>query len=220
MASMKRFARIFAAFFAVVILYLLIAFVWAWRNADPAFAASERRHPPVDVRGVPAAALDAILRVEDPTFYRHVGVDPFTPGQGMTTITQAVARTVFIDERPGFYQVVWNHAKKIDLGRDVMALALARQISKQRQLGLFLSAVYMGRDLVGLPAAARAYCGKELGRLTREDGITLAAVMLAPNRYQPGTPAHAERVRRIGRLLRGECKPSGLLDVTYEGCGR
>jgi membrane carboxypeptidase/penicillin-binding protein len=217
---MKRAARFVALFFAVVILYLLIAFLWAWRNAEPAFAASEGRHPPVDVRAIPAAALEPILRVEDPTFSQHRGVDPFTPGQGMTTITQALARTVFIDERPGFYQTVWNHAKKIDLGRDVMALALARQIPKPRQLGLFLSSVYMGGQVTGLPAAARAYCGKELGQLTREDGIVLAAVMLAPNRYTPGTPAHAQRVRRIERLLAGACKPRGLLDVTYEDCGR
>jgi len=217
---MKRAARLAALFFVAVILYLLIAFVWAWTNAEQAFGASERRHPPVDVRTVPAAALEAILRVEDPTFFRHPGVDPFTPGQGLTTITQALARTVFIDERPGFYQTVWNHARKIDLGRDVMALALERHIAKPRQLGLFLSSVYMGGHVVGLPAAARAYCGKEVRQLTREDGIVLAAVMLAPNRYRPGTPAHAQRVRRIERLLAGACKPRGLLDLTYEDCGR
>jgi hypothetical protein len=30
---------------------------------------------------------------------------------------------------------------------------------------------------------------------------------------------NARRVRRIERLLRGECKPTGLTDVYYENCG-
>jgi hypothetical protein len=50
--------------------------------------------------------------------------------------------------------------------------------------------------------------------------IGLAAMMIAPNEYNPITnrPVHQERVTRIERLLTGKCHPTGLLDTKIEGC--
>jgi hypothetical protein len=40
---------------------------------------------------------------------------------------------------------------------------------------------------------------------------------MAPNRLAPGTPAHAERMRRIDAVLSGAYRPASVLDVEYDG---
>ena len=47
--------------------------------------------------------LDMLLRVEDPSFYTHNGMDLSTPGAGITTITQNLVKRLYFDNfKPGF----------------------------------------------------------------------------------------------------------------------
>ncbi|MCL4706378.1 hypothetical protein KJ068_14510, partial [bacterium] len=61
---------------------------------------------------------------------------------------------------------------------------------------------------------------KEFFELTREEYIALVAMIIGPNALSVShhPEKNAERVRRIERLLRGECQPAGLNDVNYEQC--
>lgn len=63
---------------------------------------------------------------------------------------------------------------------------------------------------------------KEPASLTHRETVSLAAMMIAPNRFDPEGRAerNAERSRRIERLLRGECRPNGVLDTALKGCAR
>lgn len=162
-----------------------------------------------------AEYLHILLTVEDPEFFSHNGVDLSTPGAGLTTITQALAKGLYFEQfRPGLAKVK----------QSLLALVLNLRVDKWAQLDLFVNTVYLGNDsgrtIEGFPAAARAYFNKEFSELTREEYIALVAMIIGPNALSVShhPEKNAERVRRIERLLRGECQPAGLNDVNYEQC--
>ncbi|OUS28196.1 hypothetical protein A9Q99_11690 [Gammaproteobacteria bacterium 45_16_T64] len=173
-----------------------------------------------------------LLQIEDPTFYEHAGLD-VSQGQGLTTITSSLARTVFLfgEKLSGikggfqsFYRGVFACCKKIDIGRDVMALVLDHNLSKDQQLQLFVSRIYMGGNkgiqLTGLPSAASSYFEKPLANLSNIEFITLVAMLKSPNHFHPskGAMQLKTRVSSIERILSGDCQPNGWFDTTYEHC--
>lgn len=157
-----------------------------------------------------------LLAVEDPNFYSHRGIDLSTPGAGLTTITQALAKRLYFDAfQPGLAKI----------RQTLLAFVLNQHMSKSAQLELFINTAYFGEHdggaVNGFAAAARVYCNKEFAALTREEYLALVAMLIAPNELSVATQPekNAKRVRRLERLLRGECKPEGLRDVYYENCG-
>lgn len=173
----------------------------------------ERALSPEDL---PEGWLDILLRVEDPAFREHSGIDLRSSGAGMTTITQALAKKYCFEEfRPG----PLNKVKQ-----SISALALDRYLTKEEQLILFLNVASLGpgRDgwIEGFPAAAREYYSKSFEDLTVREFTALVAMLVGPVKYHPvrGADALAGRVGRIERLLRGECEAAGLMDVYYEQC--
>ena len=212
--------------------YHIIAGLWAYLVTPTVLTRAPDR-PSIDLTALRDSTVEILVAVDDPSFFEHPGIDPFTPGQGLVTITRALVHMLYLDQvdltgvsgfLQGFYRFVDKVAAPIDLGPDFMALALNARVSKNQQLRLFLEHVYMGNhegDLVyGYTAAARAYYGKDVTELTRLETVSLVAMMIGPNTYHPvGRPERlAERVSRIERMLRGHCKPSGVRDVYLETC--
>ncbi|KFC73590.1 transglycosylase domain-containing protein [Massilia sp. LC238] len=212
----------------LLLAYLAVAAVWAWSAFDDARRLVPLTHE-VELSNRQAAVL---LRVEDPDFYGHHGLS-LGQGQGMATISSALARELFLgkdrlDGVPGmmqtFYRGVFDCCKRIDLGRDMMALVLDARMSKREQLQRYSATVYMGthegQQLKGLAQAARSYLGKPLEATTDEEFIRLVAMIKAPNHYHPSRNAAAldERAGRIQALLLGSCAPDGWFDTDYEGC--
>jgi monofunctional biosynthetic peptidoglycan transglycosylase len=230
----RRILRIVAVLMAIVVLYLAVAGVWAYAVTS---AVVMRASTPrlLDLSSLPEGTVDILLRVEDPSFRKHHGIDPFAKGQGLVTLTRALVHTVYLNraELSGvagglqrMYRFVDRVAGPLDLGPDVMALVVDSRLGKTRQLQLFLQHVYMGRQgnrqVYGFPDAARAYFGKDPRQLSRREVVTLVAMMVGPNKFHPvrRRDALAERVRRIERLLRGACQPRGVRDVYYPNCAK
>ena len=153
--------------------------------------------------------------------------------RSLTTITGSLAREIFLSGKEligvrgffqSFYKAVFACCKKIDFGRDVMALVLDKHLSKEQQLQLFISSVYMGQHnrkaVIGLTDAANAYFNKKFSDLSKEEFVTLIAMIKAPNFYHPvnGAKQLESRVFRINSILAGTCKPSGWFDTEYERC--
>jgi membrane carboxypeptidase/penicillin-binding protein len=224
----KRWRRVLLLVAALVLAYLALAGAWAWMVFDAARAAT-----PV-AAGAPLSARQTaiLLRVEDPTFFEHGGLS-LAPGQGVTTISSALARDLFLgggrlDGAGGalqrVYRGVFNCCKRIDLGRDVMTLVLDARMSKREQLARYVATVYMGthdgRQVQGLEQAALGYLGKPLAATSEEEFVRLVAMIKAPNRYHPlrDPGALAQRSARIQALLAGRCAPNGWFDTEFEDC--
>lgn len=173
--------------------YLAVAAAWALL----AFPSAARGLPQASAMPLSPLQVEILLKVEDPAFYRHSGLSVFG-GQGLATITSSLARTAYLgdvqfDGATGafqrFYRGVFDCCKKIDIGRDVMALVLDRKLSKPRQLAAYATLVYFGsqegRQVRGFEDAALSYYGKPLDLLTEQEFVGLVAMIKAPNLYHP-----------------------------------
>jgi penicillin-binding protein 1A len=153
---------------------------------------------------IPRVMRDATVAVEDRRFYSHPGVDPlgiarsvmvrYERGrwiQGGSTITQQLARTVFL-----------NNQKKF--GRKfrewILALALERKFGKEQVLELYLNKVYYGGGAYGIDAASRRFFGHGAERLSLAEAAVIAGLVKAPSNYSPTADAQAA-VGRAGVVL-------------------
>lgn len=224
----RRLRKVVLALLVFMSAYLCVAAVWAWASFDDAIAGA----PAANRSPLSQRQTAILLRVEDPAFFQHAGLS-VGKGQGFATITSALARDVYLqgeqlDGAKGvlqrFYRSVFYCCKKIDLGRDVMALVLDANLSKDAQLALYTSNVYMGthggEQVKGLEAAASRYLGKPLVEATDRQFIGLVAMIKAPNQYHPvkARAAHALRAARIEALLAGQCQPGGWFDTSFDHC--
>jgi penicillin-binding protein 1A len=148
---------------------------------------------------IPAMMRNATIAVEDRRFRSHPGVDPigivrsvqvrFERGrwvQGGSTITQQLARNVFL-----------NNQKKF--GRKfrewILALALERKFSKDQILELYLNKVYYGGGAYGIDAAARKFFGHGADQLSLAEAAVIAGLVKAPSNYSPTADAEAAKGR-------------------------
>ena len=210
----------------LLLAYLAIAALWAYASIDQLMAAA----PAPTVLSERQQAI--LLQIEDPGFYTHSGLS-VTDGQGVTTISSAIARDVFLEQGnvqglrgalQQVYRAVFACCKKVDIGREVMALVLDAKVSKQRQLAWFAGRVYMGSaggsQIRGLDLASTTYFGKALAELPEADFIGLVSMIKAPNTFhrlrQPA--AYDQRRARVAAIVAGTCRPAGWFDTSYEHC--
>jgi membrane carboxypeptidase/penicillin-binding protein len=228
---MKRLGKALLLAAALLLVYLAVAAWWAAASVGALLA-----HHPVDTAAprLSQGQLAILLKIEDPAFFSHHGLS-LADGQGVATISSAVARDLFLYGAPlegvkgrlqGLYRGVFECCRKVDLGRDTMALVLDASASKERQLALYVEGVYMGRhggrQLRGLEQGAQAYIGKPLARLDDDEMARLVAMIKAPNELHPlrNPEAYALRLARVRAVLAGRCRPDGWLDTTYAHCAR
>jgi membrane carboxypeptidase/penicillin-binding protein len=225
---MKRLAKALLALAALLLVYLAIVAWWAAASVDTLLAHQSANTAPQ----LSQSQLAILLRIEDPTFFSHRGLS-LADGQGVATISSAVARDLFLYGPPldgpkgvlqCVYRAVFDCCRKVDLGRDTMALVLDASASKARQLDLYAGGVYMGRhegrQLRGLEQGAQAYIGKPLAALDDDEMARLVALIKAPNELHPlrNRQAYERRLARVKAVLAGRCKPNGWLDTSYAHC--
>lgn len=186
------------------------------RSRTPAILAANAL-PVTTVDQIGARRVAMLLKVEDPGFFRHHGVDFSTPGQGATTMTQSLVKRLYFPNgfTPGFAKI-----EQSLIARFVFDPAA----SKRQQLDMFLGLASFGsqhgRDVIGFADAARTFYGKDLTALDDHQFLALVAMLMAPNALDPVRHAgdNAERVRRIVALIEGRCRPRGVTDVRYPDC--
>lgn len=163
---------------------------------------------------MPKHRLEMLLKVEDPNFYNHDGVDFQTPGAGLTTITQGLAKFMYFDDfRPGF--------KKIEQTL-IAKFVLDKQFTKDEQLSIFLNHAYLGgfegKGIRGFQKASEVYFGTDLINLSDEQYLSLVAMLVAPNalHIKKSPEKNAQRVKRIEMVLDGLYVPKDLTDIFYD----
>jgi membrane carboxypeptidase/penicillin-binding protein len=186
------------------------------RAATPKLVAAawQRHGKSLTLRDLSPERLRFLLAVEDPRFFDHHGVDLETPGAGMTTITQGLVKLLYFPD--GFHPGMAKVRQTL-----IAQHAFDALVSKEEQLSLLLNMAYMGSPggsaVHGLSAAARSYFGKEYAALSDTEYQSLVAMLIAPDAYVPGTPAHAERMKRIAAYVSGAYHPLCVLDAEYDG---
>jgi hypothetical protein len=142
----------------------------------------------------------AVLAAEDPHFFEHAGFDgqplaaAFAAGaaHGAHTITQRLARTLFIGDERGAAG---------ELRALLYAAEMQRTLGKRRILELYLNTADWGPGICGARTAARVYFRKTPAQLTALQAAWLAASLRRPQ-------AAYER-----EFLRGVADSAGALRV-------
>ncbi len=169
---------------------------------------------PIPVRQIPETMRQAVLATEDRHFYRHWGLDlsgvvraslsDLLAGgirQGASTITQQLARNVFLTQS----QTLERKIKEA-----ILAVRLERSFSKEEILELYLNQIYFGEGAYGVEAASERYFGKSCRDLTLPEAALLAGLPANPAAYSPFRHPQAARRRRNSVLRRME--EAGVID--------
>ncbi|HEX3044652.1 MAG TPA: transglycosylase domain-containing protein [Bacillota bacterium] len=165
------------------------------------------------VRDLNQWQLNVLLKVEDPNFFHHHGIDLKTPGAGLTTITQAVVKKLYFDHfQPGIAKI-----KQSLIAR----FAVDPLVSKETQLKIFINYMYFGsvngKSIIGLDQAAHAYYHKSVPELTADQYLSIIAMIAAPENFHilNRPEANAERTARIKKVVSGAYQPKSLMDIFY-----
>jgi len=174
---------------------------------------AERRDP-VKLKAIPPYLKAALLATEDQRFYSHSGLDIKGIGraiisdiragrfvQGGSTITQQLAKTLFLTPRRTLLR---------KLKEAFLAFQLERRYTKDAILTLYLNQVYFGSGAYGVEAAAQLYFGKPVSALNLSECALLAGMPQAPSRYSP-LVNKSLAVKRRNVVLRRMLK-SGIID--------
>jgi penicillin-binding protein 1A len=148
---------------------------------------------------IPPVMRDAMISVEDRRFRSHLGVDPIgiirgiwlgiTGGErvrGVSTITQQLARNIFLSRERSF-------ARK--LREAILAMALEWRFSKDQILELYLNRVYFGGGAYGIDAASRRFFGHSATQMSTAEAAIIAGLVKAPSNYSPTADAEAAQSR-------------------------
>ncbi|MDE2620993.1 MAG: PBP1A family penicillin-binding protein [Sphingomonadales bacterium] len=143
----------------------------------------------IPVGQIPRVMKLAMISVEDRRYYEHFGVDPVGIArslfvraqsgrwrQGGSTITQQLARNVFLNNNRTF-------ARKAR--EAILAIALESKFSKDEILELYLNKVYFGGGAYGIDSASRKFFGHPGTELTLPEAAIIAGLVKAPSRYSP-----------------------------------
>ncbi len=191
--TFKKVTLVFAAAITCLMLWEANAVRSAESRSDAVLSKWLAKPQPLSLAALTPERKDILLRVEDPAFYEHKGVDFFSPGQGMTTITQALVKFLYFDTfTPGFAKIEQSL---------IAHFVLDRRLNKDSQLTLFLNQAYFGdqngREIRGFAEAAESYFAKPFAALDQDEYIGLVAMLIGPNDVNPANKQrYGERVRR------------------------
>ena len=156
----------------------------------------------VPLREIPRSLVQAILAIEDRRFYSHWGIDPIrlaralitdivthSPQQGGSTITQQLARNLFL-----------THEKTLTrkLKEVVLAIRIEQTYTKDEILEMYFNQIYFGEGAYGVDAASKVYFGKRVQELNLQECALLAGLPRNPRDYSPRRdPDRALRRRNL-----------------------
>lgn len=158
--------------------------------------------------------IDILIKIQDPNFYNHNGIDLRTPGAGVTTITQSLTKWMYFENfKPGFAKLEQSLIAKF---------VLDKQFSKEEQLEIMFNHAYLGHHrnqrISGFAEASRTYFDKEFSEISESEYLSLVAMLVAPNSVHviKEPEKHEMRVQQVRSVLDGTYSPSGVLDVLYD----
>lgn len=160
----------------------------------------EERRELVPIAEMPKLLKDAVVAVEDARFYEHPGIDPkgllravlanlrHGMHQGASTITQQVARNVYLSAERTLTR------KTLEA---LLAFRLEQHLSKDQILEIYLNQIFLGHRAYGFAAASERYFGKPLKDITLAEAAMLAGLPKAPGTNDPVSNPRRARARQL-----------------------
>jgi penicillin-binding protein 1A len=154
----------------------------------------------VPLERIPKALQEAAVATEDRDFYEHIGISPraivraalhdviaLGPRQGGSTITQQLARNVYLSRKKTLTR---------KLAEVILALQFERAYTKPEIMELYLNQIYFGEGSYGVQVASKTYFGKDVWELSLAECALLAGLPKRPEYYSPFKDEERARVRR------------------------
>jgi penicillin-binding protein 1B len=153
---------------------------------------------------VPKVVVDAILSIEDRSFFSHSGLAPkrlvgaVLQGlvkrrsvRGTSTLTQQLVKNLFLTQERTLRR------KAVEA---LLAVILDAKYEKEEILEAYLNEIYLGQrgavSVTGVEEAARYYFGKPVSQLDLPEAAMLAGLISSPGRFSPFRNAVRARERR------------------------
>jgi penicillin-binding protein 1A len=161
------------------------------------FRLDEQRHD-VPIADIATDLQHAFVAVEDHRFFLHPGVDPIALGravfgnlrsgslQGGSTLTQQLARTLFLSNRKSY----GRKAREA-----VIAFLIEAQLGKQQILELYLNRIFLGAGIYGVEAMSQRVFGKPAKSLSLAESALIAGLARAPAALSPWSNLDEARAR-------------------------
>lgn len=173
----------------------------------------------VEYDDIPIYIKQAIVSTEDKRFFKHRGLDykgilraivaMIRDGevtQGGSTITQQLARTVFLSN-----EKTWE--RKIE--EMYIAVELEAKYSKEDILEFYINNVYFANGYYGIQAAAEGYFGVDVNHLSLSQMVYLCAIPNNPTMYNP-LKKNDMTMKRRNRILKNMLDDGVISDASYQ----
>lgn len=144
----------------------------------------------IEYKDIPSTVLNAIIVTEDKKFFSHEGVDYLANvraaialiknkgeiTQGASTITQQLARNVFLTHEVTYERKI----KEIFIAQE-----LEKIYSKDKIMEFYINNIYYANGHYGILAAANGYFGKGINQLNLSQAVFLCSIPNNPSKYDP-----------------------------------
>ncbi|WDR80337.1 penicillin-binding protein 1B [Candidatus Purcelliella pentastirinorum] len=151
--------------------------------------------------------INILLSIEDKNFFYHIGINPFSMCralianvhagkiiQGASTLTQQLARNLFLTNKRSFLR---------KFNEIFIAIIIDALYSKNRILELYFNEVYFGQsgmyEIRGFPLASIYYFGRPINELSLDQQVLLISMVKGASIYNPWN--HPELVLRRRNLI-------------------
>jgi 1A family penicillin-binding protein len=165
---------------------------------------------------------DAVISIEDHRFYSHPGIDPIATTravvfnlrsdegmQGGSTITQQLARTLFLSNQR-------TYARK--LKEAALAVLLEIFLTKRDILELYFNRVYLSGGIYGVETMSEKMLHKPASQLTLGEAALIAGIIQAPASFSPWT--HFDSARRRSFIVLQRMREEKKISAAQERSAR
>ena len=139
---------------------------------------------------IPQVMVNALLSAEDKHFFQHKGFDPVgivraaymdvkqrRGGQGASTLTQQLARTLWLGPERGLQR---------KFPETFITMYLENKLTKQEIFEFYSNSIYLGNvgsfSINGFGEGSQAYFGHDLKQITLPEAAMLAGLINSPRR--------------------------------------
>lgn len=169
----------------------------------------DQRRISIPLEEIPDYVRHATIAIEDKDFYSHEAISyrgilrslianvlERSIVQGGSTITQQLARTMFLTTERTTFQKIIRKLKEI-----IVAYRIEHQYSKDKILELYLNQIPYGGELYGIESASQAIFKKPAKDLTLAESALLASLPKGPSYYSPWGSHVPELLKRKDVVL-------------------